>query len=52
MTAFDKHQVTCFRFVRCRLDPATGVVELVYAFDEGASVLRHGDAAMLERLCG
>ena len=36
MTAFDKHQVTCFRFVRCRLDPATGVVELVYAFDEGA----------------
>ena len=36
MTAFDKHQVTCFRFVRCRLDPATGVVELVYAFDDGA----------------
>ena len=35
MTAFDKHQVSCFRFVRCGLDPLTGVAELVYAFDDG-----------------
>ena len=35
MTAFDKHQVTCFRFVRCAFDPASGVAQLVYAFDNG-----------------
>ena len=35
MTAFDKHQVACFRFVRCAFDPATGVAQLVYAFDNG-----------------
>ena len=35
MTAFDKHQVSRFRFVRCGLDPATGVAQLVYAFDDG-----------------
>lgn len=35
MTAFDKHQVAIFRFVRCGLDPATGIAQLVYAFDDG-----------------
>lgn len=35
MTAFDKHQVARFRFVRCGLDPSSGVAQLVYAFDDG-----------------
>ena len=35
MTAFDKHQVARFRFVRCALDPASGIAQLVYAFDDG-----------------
>ena len=35
MTAFDKHQVACFRFVRCAFDPASGQAQLVYAFDDG-----------------
>ena len=35
MSTFDKHQVSCFRFVRCSLDPASGVARLVYAFDDG-----------------
>ncbi|WP_313346291.1 UDP-N-acetyl-alpha-D-muramoyl-L-alanyl-L-glutamate epimerase [Stenotrophomonas sp.] len=35
MTAFDKHQVACFRFVRCDLAADTGVAQLVYAFDDG-----------------
>ena len=35
MSSFDKHQVSCFRFVRCSLDPASGVAHLVYAFDDG-----------------
>ncbi|WP_223619943.1 UDP-N-acetyl-alpha-D-muramoyl-L-alanyl-L-glutamate epimerase [Lysobacter sp. ESA13C] len=28
-----------FRFVRCRLDAATGVAELVYAFDDGPELI-------------
>ena len=35
MTAFDKHQVSRFRFVRCDFAADTGVARLVYAFDEG-----------------
>jgi hypothetical protein len=35
MTAFDKHQVATFHFVRCALDVETGVAQLVYAFDDG-----------------
>ncbi|WP_421568679.1 UDP-N-acetyl-alpha-D-muramoyl-L-alanyl-L-glutamate epimerase [Stenotrophomonas sp. PD6] len=35
MTAFDKHQVATFHFVRCALDVDTGVAQLVYAFDNG-----------------
>jgi hypothetical protein len=35
MTAFDKHQVATFHFVRCALDVETGVAQLVYAFDNG-----------------
>jgi len=35
MTAFDKHQVAVFRFVRCDFAADTGVAQLVYAFDDG-----------------
>ena len=35
MTAFDKDQVTRFRFVRCDFAADTGVAQLVYAFDNG-----------------
>ena len=39
MTAFDKHQVACFRFVRCDFAADTGVAELVYAFDNGPELV-------------
>lgn len=39
MTAFDKHQVSCFRFVRCAFDAGTGVARLVYAFDDGPEMV-------------
>ncbi len=39
MTAFDKHQVACFRFVRCDLAADTGVAQLVYAFDNGPELV-------------
>ncbi len=39
MTAFDKHQVATFRFVRCALDAQTGVAQLVYAFDNGQELV-------------
>ena len=35
MTAFDKDQVSRFRFVRCDFAADTGVARLVYAFDDG-----------------
>lgn len=35
MTAFDKDQVSRFRFVRCEFAADTGVARLVYAFDDG-----------------
>ncbi|HHW4678625.1 MAG TPA: UDP-N-acetyl-alpha-D-muramoyl-L-alanyl-L-glutamate epimerase [Xylella sp.] len=35
MATFDPSQVSVFRFVRCALDAQTGVVSLVYAFDQG-----------------
>ncbi len=35
MTAFDKNQVSRFRFVRCDFAADTGVARLVYAFDDG-----------------
>ncbi|WP_434030268.1 UDP-N-acetyl-alpha-D-muramoyl-L-alanyl-L-glutamate epimerase [[Pseudomonas] boreopolis] len=37
--AFDKHQITTFRFVRCGFDAATGVASLVYAFDQGPELV-------------
>ncbi|OEZ02095.1 MULTISPECIES: UDP-N-acetyl-alpha-D-muramoyl-L-alanyl-L-glutamate epimerase [Stenotrophomonas] len=37
--AFDKHQVACFRFVRCDLAADTGVAQLVYAFDNGPELV-------------
>ena len=39
MTAFDKHQVSCFRFVRCDFAADTGVAQLVYAFDDGPELI-------------
>lgn len=39
MTAFDKHQVACFRFVRCDIAADTGVAQLVYAFDNGPELV-------------
>ncbi|WP_314101443.1 UDP-N-acetyl-alpha-D-muramoyl-L-alanyl-L-glutamate epimerase [uncultured Stenotrophomonas sp.] len=39
MTAFDKHQVACFRFVRCDFAADTGVAQLVYAFDNGPELI-------------
>lgn len=37
--AFDKHQVACFRFVRCEFAADTGVAQLVYAFDNGPELV-------------
>ncbi|MDM7553946.1 UDP-N-acetyl-alpha-D-muramoyl-L-alanyl-L-glutamate epimerase [Xanthomonas fragariae] len=39
MSAFDKHQVSTFRFVRCALDAQTGVATLVYAFGQGPELV-------------
>ncbi|MEN5266596.1 UDP-N-acetyl-alpha-D-muramoyl-L-alanyl-L-glutamate epimerase [Stenotrophomonas sp. TWI587] len=39
MTAFDKHQVAVFRFVRCDFAADTGVAQLVYAFDDGPELI-------------
>jgi hypothetical protein len=39
MTAFDKHQVAVFRFVRCDFAADTGVARLVYAFDDGPELV-------------
>lgn len=39
MTAFDKHRVACFRFVRCDFAADTGVAQLVYAFDNGPELV-------------
>jgi len=39
MTAFDKHLVAVFRFVRCAFAADTGVAQLVYAFDDGPELI-------------
>ncbi len=39
MTGFDRDAVRAFRFVRCTFDAATGVAQLVYAFDNGAELV-------------
>ncbi len=39
MTAFDKQQITTFRFVRCVFDADSGVARLVYAFDQGPELV-------------
>jgi len=38
MSNFDRSSIRCFRFVRCSLDPETGVARLVYAFDDGSEL--------------
>ena len=42
MTAFDKDQVTRFRFVRCDFAADTGVAQLVYASDAGPEMPEPG----------
>ncbi|KAF1686119.1 hypothetical protein B1992_09265 [Pseudoxanthomonas broegbernensis] len=39
MTTFDRDAIQVFRFVRCGFDAATGVAELVYAFDDGPELV-------------
>ena len=36
---FSRDAVDAFRFVRCGFDPATGVAELAYAFDDGPELV-------------
>lgn len=36
---FSRDGVSTFRFVRCGFDPATGLAELVYAFDDGPELI-------------
>lgn len=36
---FKRDAIRTFRFVRCGFDPATGVAELVYAFDDGPELV-------------
>ncbi|MGY0560849.1 UDP-N-acetyl-alpha-D-muramoyl-L-alanyl-L-glutamate epimerase [Luteimonas sp. A277] len=36
---FSRDAVRTFRFVRCGFDPATGLAELVYAFDDGPELI-------------
>ncbi len=36
---FDRNAVRVFRFVRCGFDAATGVAQLVYAFDDGPELV-------------
>lgn len=36
---FQRDAIRAFRFVRCEFDPQTGVVRLVYAFDDGPELI-------------
>ena len=36
---FRRDAIRAFRFVRCGFDPATGVAELAYAFDDGPELV-------------
>ncbi|MCF7222415.1 UDP-N-acetyl-alpha-D-muramoyl-L-alanyl-L-glutamate epimerase [Marilutibacter chinensis] len=36
---FQRDAIETFRFVRCGFDPATGVAQLVYAFDDGPELV-------------
>jgi hypothetical protein len=36
---FDREAIACFRFVDARFDAASGVAELVYAFDDGPELI-------------
>jgi len=39
MTTFDRDAIRVFRFVRCGFHAASGVAELVYAFDDGPELV-------------
>ncbi|MEO5962693.1 MAG: endonuclease domain-containing protein, partial [Thermomonas sp.] len=36
---FQRDAISAFRFVRCTFDVATGVANLVYAFDDGPELI-------------
>lgn len=36
---FQRDAIAAFRFIRCRFDPASGVAQLVYAFDDGPELV-------------
>lgn len=36
---FNRDAIKTFRFVRCGFDPATGIAQLVYAFDQGPELV-------------
>src|SRR4051812_19966386 len=36
---FQRDAISAFRFVRCAFDSATGVAQLVYAFDDGPELI-------------
>ncbi|MBA2237753.1 MAG: endonuclease domain-containing protein [Lysobacter sp.] len=36
---FQRDAIGSFRFVRCNLDPASGIAQLVYAFDDGPELI-------------
>ena len=36
---FNRDAIRTFRFVRCAFDAATGVAQLVYAFDDGPELV-------------
>ena len=36
---FQRDAIRAFRFVRCTFDAATGVAQLVYAFDDGPELI-------------
>ena len=37
---FERDAIEAFRFVRCDFDPATGVAELAYAFEQASKARR------------
>ncbi|MDR1076397.1 MAG: endonuclease domain-containing protein [Xanthomonadaceae bacterium] len=39
MQTFERDNIQTFRFVRCGFDAATGVAQLVYAFDQGPELI-------------
>ena len=36
---FQRDAIGAFRFIRCGFDPASGIAQLVYAFDDGPELV-------------